>query len=118
MNKTQVVIVGAGPAGLLLGQLLQSLSRHHQVLAVTHLAQVAVHARAQLRVSKHPGPAGTVAAVDALDAEARVDEVARMLGGLKITETTRRHAAEMLQNARGAGTPVRRDKGKAAAGRG
>jgi hypothetical protein len=40
-----------------------------------------------------------------------------MLGGLKITETTRRHAEEMLQNARSAGTPVRREKGKAAAGR-
>lgn len=108
--------IGGGVAEVV-GQLLQSLARHHQVLAVTHLAQVAVHARTQLRVSKHPGPAGTVAAVDPLDADARVDEVARMLGGLRITETTRRHAAEMLQNAKGAGTPVRRDKGRAAAGR-
>jgi hypothetical protein len=39
-----------------------------------------------------------------------------MLGGLKITDATRRHAAEMLQNARATGTPTRKDKGKAAAG--
>src|SRR5689334_7415142 len=110
--------IGGGVAEVV-GQLLQSLARHHQVLAVTHLAQVAVHARTQLRVAKHPGPRGTAASVEALDAAARVDEVSRMLGGLKITETTRRHAEEMLQNARGAGTPVRRDKekGKAAAGK-
>ena len=108
--------IGGGVAEIV-GQLLQSLARHHQVLSVTHLAQVAVHARTQLRVTKQPAAGGTAASVEPLDAGARVDEVARMLGGLKITETTRRHAAEMLQNARSAGTPIRRDKGKAAAGR-
>ena len=108
--------IGGGVAEVV-GQLLQSLARHHQVLSVTHLPQVAVHARTQLRVAKQPGPRGTAATVEALDAAARVDEVARMLGGIKITETTRRHADEMLQNARAAGTPVRKDKGKAAAGR-
>jgi len=56
--------------------------------------------------------------VEPLDAEERVAEVARMLGGLKITEATRRHASEMLQNARAAGTPVRKERGKAAAGPG
>jgi DNA repair protein RecN (Recombination protein N) len=108
--------IGGGVAEVV-GQLLQSLSRHHQVLSVTHLAQVAVHARTQLRVAKAAGARGTAASVEPLDAKARVEEVARMLGGLKITETTRRHAEELLQNARAAGTPVRRDKGKAAAGR-
>jgi DNA repair protein RecN (Recombination protein N) len=107
--------IGGGVAEVV-GRLLQTLSRHHQVLSVTHLAQVAVHARAQLRVAKQPGARGTFATVDALDAEERVAEVARMLGGLKITEATRRHAAEMLQNARTAGTPVRKEKGRAAAG--
>ena len=81
------------------------------------LAQVAVHARTQVRVTKQPGAKGTFASVEALDATGRVDEVARMLGGLKITETTRRHAEEMLQNARAAGTPLRKEKGRAAAGR-
>lgn len=108
--------IGGGVAEVV-GQLLQSLARHHQVLSVTHLAQVAVHARTQLRVAKQPGARGTFATVEALDAKARIDEVARMLGGIRITETTRRHADEMLQNGRAAGTPVRKDKGKAAAGR-
>ena len=108
--------IGGGVAEVV-GQLLQSLSRHHQVLSVTHLAQVAVHARSQLRVAKKAGPAGTVAQVDPLESGERVAEVARMLGGLKITETTRRHAEEMLQNAKSASTPVRKEKGKAAAGR-
>ena len=108
--------IGGGVAEVV-GQLLQALARHHQVLSVTHLAQVAVHARAQLGVAKRPGPAGAVASVEALDSQERVAEVARMLGGLKITEATRRHAEEMLQNARAAGTPVRKEKGKATAGR-
>ncbi len=107
--------IGGGVAEVV-GELLQSLSRHHQVLSVTHLAQVAVHARTQLRVAKQAGARGAFATVEALDGEERVAEVARMLGGLKITEATRRHAQEMLQNARAAGTPLRRERGKAAAG--
>jgi DNA repair protein RecN (Recombination protein N) len=108
--------IGGGVADVV-GQLLQSLARHHQVLSVTHLPQVAVHARTQLRVAKEAGARGTFASVESLDAAARIDEIARMLGGIRITETTRRHADEMLQNARAAGTPVRKEKGKAAAGR-
>jgi DNA repair protein RecN (Recombination protein N) len=102
------------------GRLLQSLSRHHQVLSVTHLPQVAVHARAQLRVTKQPGARGTFASVQALDEPARVEEIARMLGGLTITAATRRHAEEMLQNARAAGTSgtsAPRKKLRAATGR-
>ena len=106
-----------GAVAEVVGQLLQSLSRHHQVLAVTHLPQVAVHARQQLRVAKESAAGGAVARVEPLDSEARVGEIARMLGGLKITEATRRHAAEMLQIARAAGTPVGKEKGRAAAGR-
>ncbi len=96
-----------GAVAAVVGRLLQPLSRHHQVLSVTHLAQVAVHARQQLRVAKHAGPRGTYATVEFLSEDERVGEVARMLGGLKITDATRRHAAEMLQNARAAGTPKR-----------
>ena len=92
--------IGGGVAEIV-GQLLAALARHHQVLSVTHLPQVAVHAREQWRVAKAPGPRGTFATVEPLDSTARLDEVARMLGGLKITEATRRHAAEMLQNAKG-----------------
>ena len=109
--------IGGGVAEIV-GRLLQALARHHQVLSVTHLAQVAVHARSQLRVAKQPGARGTIASVEPLDGEERVAEVARMLGGLTITEATRRHAKEMLQNARAAGTPVRKERGKAATGPG
>src|SRR6185369_4128622 len=103
-----------GAVAEIVGQLLARLAAHHQVLSVTHLAQVAVHAREQWRVAQQPGPHGTFATVDPLDASSRIDEVARMLGGLKITEASRRHAAEMLQNARAAGTPK---KGKGVASR-
>jgi DNA repair protein RecN (Recombination protein N) len=106
-----------GAVAEVVGKLLQSLGREHQVLSVTHLAQVAVHAREQLRVAKKSGPGGAHASVESLDAEERVAEVARMLGGLEITEATRRHASEMLQNARAAGTPVRKEKGRALSGR-
>ena len=109
--------VDAGVGGAVaevVGQLLNALAQHHQVLAVTHLAQVAVHARQQLRVAKEAGRGGTVARVEPLAPDDRVGEIARMLGGLKITEATRRHAEEMLQNARAAGTPVRKEKGRAA----
>ncbi len=106
-----------GAVAEVVGKLLQALSRHHQVLAVTHLPQVAVHARQQLRVAKQPGRQGTFASVEALGAEDRIGEIARMLGGLRITDATRKHAEEMLQNARAAGTPARKEKGRAAAGR-
>jgi DNA repair protein RecN (Recombination protein N) len=106
-----------GAVAEVVGRLLQSLSRHHQVLAVTHLAQVAVHARTQLRVAKRQEGKAAAATVEPLGDEERVAEVARMLGGLRITDATRRHAEEMLQNARAAGTPVRKERGKAAAGR-
>jgi DNA repair protein RecN (Recombination protein N) len=106
-----------GAVAEVVGKLLQSLGREHQVLSVTHLAQVAVHAREQLRVAKKSGPHGAIASVEPLDADERVAEIARMLGGLKITEATRRHASEMLQNARAAGTPLRREKGRALTGR-
>ena len=108
--------IGGGVAEVV-GKLLATLSRHHQVLSVTHLAQVAVHGRHQLRVAKQSRGAATLATAEPLDADARIEEIARMLGGLKITETTRRHAAELLQIARSGGTPLPEEKKRAAAGR-
>ena len=105
--------VDAGVGGAVaevVGQLLAALAAHHQVLAVTHLAQVAVHARQQLRVAKEAGKAGTLATVAPLGTDDRLGEIARMLGGLRITDATRRHAEEMLQNARATGTPVQKKK--------
>jgi DNA repair protein RecN (Recombination protein N) len=102
-----------GRVAEVVGSLLAELARHHQVLCVTHLAQVASCARHQLRVSKHAQAGETVAAVEALDATGRVEEIARMLGGKRITETTRRHATEMLEHAAAAGRQRRRTAGAA-----
>ena len=104
-----------GAVAEVVGQLLAALAKHHQVLSVTHLAQVAVHARAQLRVAKLTRGNAALATVAPLAQDERVDEIARMLGGLTITETTRRHALEMLQNARSTGTPRSGERKKAAA---
>lgn len=78
------------------GKLLRELGQRHQVLCVTHLPQVAACAHAQYRVSKVESGGSTRSRIAELDAEARVEEVARMLGGIKITATTRDHAREML----------------------
>ena len=70
-----------------------------QVLCVTHLPQVASQAHRQLRVHKLSDGKTTETNIDALDEKARVDEIARMLGGVDITQQTRRHAQEMIQRA-------------------
>ncbi len=88
--------IGGGVAEIV-GRLLHRLGENRQVLCVTHLAQVAAQAHQQLRVQKSSRDDQTFTQIDPLDAEQRIDEVARMLGGTEITETTRAHAAEMLQ---------------------
>jgi DNA repair protein RecN (Recombination protein N) len=76
--------------------MLRQLGADRQVLCVTHLPQVAACARWQWSIAKETRDGNTVSRVTPLDHEARVEEIARMLGGVKITETTRRHAQEML----------------------
>ena len=107
--------IGGGVAEVV-GRLLAALAKHHQVLSVTHLAQVAVHARSQLRVAKQTRGNTTLATVAPLAAPERVEEIARMLGGLTITEATRRHASELLQTARDGGISPSGEKRKAASG--
>jgi len=63
---------------------------------VTHLPQVAASAHHQWQVSKAAVNGTVTSRVTPLDRDQRVEEIARMLGGIRITETTRRHAAEML----------------------
>ncbi|WP_322042644.1 DNA repair protein RecN [Paraburkholderia sp. J67] len=88
--------IGGGVAEVV-GRLLHQLGRARQVLCVTHLPQVAARGDHHLQVAKAgDGNGGTVSAVTPLDKPGRVEEVARMLGGLEITATTRRHAKEML----------------------
>jgi DNA repair protein RecN (Recombination protein N) len=76
--------------------LLKRLGHDHQVLCVTHLPQVASQANQHFQVSKSSVDGKTVSRIAALDNKSRVEEVARMLGGLEITATTRKHAQELL----------------------
>jgi DNA repair protein RecN (Recombination protein N) len=88
--------VGAGAAGVVADK-LAAVGRGHQVLCVTHLAQVAARAHHHLRVAKSVRGGRTRATVAALDGGERVDEIARMLGGEPPSETARRHARELLR---------------------
>ena len=85
-----------GRVAEIVGKMLAQLGRRHQVMCITHLPQVAARARCQLQVSKKVQGGAARSDVRELDGAQRVEEIARMLGGVKITETTRKHAAEML----------------------
>lgn len=108
----QVIASQANPAGTLIfdevdvgiggrvaeivGRMLRQLGQSRQVMCVTHLPQVAAQADWQWSIAKESRGGSTVSSVSILDSAARIGEIARMLGGEKITETTRQHAAEML----------------------
>ena len=85
-----------GRVAEIVGHLLKKLGKSYQVLCVTHLPQVAAAADQQWQVSKAVENGVTLSHIALLDGEQRVEEIARMLGGIRITETTRKHAAEML----------------------
>ncbi|SAK53576.1 RecN DNA repair protein [Caballeronia catudaia] len=88
--------IGGGVAEVV-GRLLHQLGRDRQVLCVTHLPQVAARGDQHFQVAKSSDDAGgTVSTVTSLDKGRRIEEVARMLGGIEITATTRKHAKEML----------------------
>jgi len=78
------------------GRRLAKLGATRQVLVITHLPQVAARGSQHLRVARQANGGFVSSNIELLDAGARVEEIARMLGGLKITATTRQHAAEML----------------------
>lgn len=80
------------------GHLLQELGKHQQVLCVTHLPQVASCADCQLKIEKFNSPltGAPTSRVYQLNDKQRIEEIARMLGGHEITETTLKHALEML----------------------
>jgi DNA repair protein RecN (Recombination protein N) len=111
----QVATSGMGPAGTLIfdevdvgiggavaqqvGTLLRLLGRSHQVLCVTHLAQVAAQAHHQVQVIKQTEAERARTTLVPLAAEQRVTEIARMLGGSTISHNTIAHAREMLDDA-------------------
>jgi DNA repair protein RecN (Recombination protein N) len=88
--------IGGGVAEIV-GRMLRELGVERQVLCVTHLPQVAAQANWQWSISKFRQGEETLSQVCELDEPARIEEIARMLGGVEITERTRAHAAEMLR---------------------
>jgi DNA repair protein RecN (Recombination protein N) len=88
-----------GAVAEIVGRQLRDLGERAQVLCVTHLAQVASQAHSQFRVTKLSDGKITRTAVKTLGASERVDEIARMLGGIDVTEQARAHAREMLARA-------------------
>lgn len=87
--------IGGGVAEIV-GRLLHELGGERQVLCVTHLPQVAAQANWQWRVSKATRDGVTLSAIQGLDDNGRVQEIARMLGGVEITDITLQHARELL----------------------
>jgi len=85
-----------GAIAEVVGRRLRSLGKSHQVLCVTHLPQVASMAHQHLQVSKSSKDKQTRTRIHSLDHDNRIDEIARMLGGMEITAQSRAHAREMI----------------------
>lgn len=85
-----------GAVAQTVGELLKQLGKSHQILCVTHLPQVAAQSDHHFKVSKTQLQGKTHSEVHGLARQDRIEEIARMLGGTSITETTRRHARELL----------------------
>jgi DNA repair protein RecN (Recombination protein N) len=88
-----------GRAAARVGERLRSLGAHHQVLCITHLPQVAALGDRHFLVSKRASRGRTRSAIEELRGELRVDEIARMAAGGKLTEAARAHARELLARA-------------------
>jgi DNA repair protein RecN (Recombination protein N) len=88
-----------GAVAEIVGRELRVLGAAGQVLCVTHLPQVAAQGHQHLRVTKFSDGASTRIRVSALSGEERVQEIARMLGGVEITQRARAHALEMMSSA-------------------
>jgi len=110
------VLAGVGPGGLyvfdevdsgvggavaeVIGRKIRDVSRHHQVICITHLAPIAVYADTHYRVQKSVEKGRTRSLIVPLSAEEAREEIARMLGGIEITKETRAAAREMIRSAR------------------
>ncbi|HEX5236046.1 MAG TPA: DNA repair protein RecN [Silvibacterium sp.] len=90
-----------GRAAEAVGRKLKALSRAQQVLCVTHLPQIAAFADQHFVIEKQEKQGRTKTSIRLMDEDERTEEVARMLSGEKLTDTSRKHAAQMLKAARG-----------------
>lgn len=89
-----------GAIAEIVGRHLHALGQTRQVFCVTHLPQVAAQGQHQIQVQKHHKATGTVTTIVPLDARARIEEIARMIGGVEISAQTRALATEMLKISR------------------
>ncbi|OGV63475.1 MAG: DNA repair protein RecN [Lentisphaerae bacterium RIFOXYC12_FULL_60_16] len=87
-----------GEMGYQVGAKLRAVAKHHQVICITHLPQVAVHGNTHFMVGKAVRDGRTFTDIQPVEGEQRVDEIARMLGGRDRTSVTLKHAREMLAN--------------------
>ena len=85
-----------GEVGRAVGQKLRKVARNHQVLAITHLPQSAVYGERHLVVSKQVEGGRTRTSIAPVEGDRRVEEIARMLGGVNLTSVTKKHAEELL----------------------
>ena len=90
--------IGGGTAQIV-GRLLKSLGKNGQIICVTHLPQVASQGEHHYFISKKEVDGKVKSSIDSLDQKARTEEIARMLGGIEMTEQTLAHAKEMLETA-------------------
>jgi DNA repair protein RecN (Recombination protein N) len=96
-----------GRLGSIIGRKLRDLSRGQQVLCITHLPQIAAFADHHLTVRKVQFGQSTTTSVRMIDAEDRIEELAEMIGGSRITDTTRAQARELVQEAASIARPGR-----------
>ena len=87
-----------GQAAEMVGRKLASLAGHHQVLCITHLPQIAKFGSRHFKIDKQVKQGRTVTTIELLSERQRIEEIARMIAGRKITSTTLAHAREMLEN--------------------
>lgn len=107
--------VDAGVGGAVaeaIGLRLRRAASNHQVLCITHLPQIAAFADAHFRVHKQVLDGRTVTRVERLDQHERIEELARMLGGKRVTDSAREHARALLEQARQLGKGKGKGKGK------
>jgi DNA repair protein RecN (Recombination protein N) len=110
--------VDAGVGGAIaasIGQRLANAAERSQVLCITHLPQIAAYAKAHFHVEKQVEGDRTITLVRRLSDEERVDELARMLGGARITESAREHARQLIEDARGGSKSTKEPRATAAA---
>ncbi len=113
-SETKTLIFDEVDAGIggrvadVIGTRLKGLGERFQVLCITHLPQIAAHGTTQFRIEKQLRGTRTVTTVERLDANGRVDEIARMIGGAVGSERVRASARELL----GQGTPLSTAKGE------